>query len=38
MLSPDGRGFLFSTVVDDDRVPPITIIQNWKPPTGGVPD
>ena len=34
--SRDARRFLFNTVVDDDRVPPITIIQNWKPPTGRV--
>lgn len=31
-VSPDGRRFLFNTLVDDDRVSPITIIQHWKPP------
>jgi Tol biopolymer transport system component len=36
-VSSDGRRFLFNTLANDDRVPPITIIQNWKPPTGGVP-
>jgi Tol biopolymer transport system component len=35
VVSPDGRRFLFNTLADDDRVSPITIIQNWKPP--GVP-
>jgi serine/threonine protein kinase len=38
VVSPDGLRFLFNTLVDDDRVSPITIIQNWKPPGGGVPD
>jgi serine/threonine protein kinase len=37
MVSPDGLRFLFNALVDDDRVSPITIIQNWKPP-GGVPE
>ena len=32
----DGLSFLFNTLVDDDRVSPITIIQNWKPPGTGV--
>jgi hypothetical protein len=37
-VSPDGLKFLFNTLVDDDRVSPITIIQNWRPPGAGVPE
>jgi hypothetical protein len=38
VLSPDGRGFLFNTLVEDDRVPPITIIQHWKPRGSAIAD
>jgi hypothetical protein len=31
-VSPDGQRFLMITVVDEPFVPPITVIQNWKPP------
>ena len=31
VVSPDARRFLISTIVEDDRAAPITIIQHWKP-------
>jgi Tol biopolymer transport system component len=37
-VTGDGRRFLFNTLVDDNRVSPITIIQNWQPTTDRVPE
>ena len=35
VVSPDARRFLISTIVEDDRAAPITIIEHWKPRATG---
>ena len=32
LVSADGQRFLINTLVDEDRISPISLIVNWKPP------
>jgi hypothetical protein len=31
-MTPDASRFLISTIVGEDKVAPITVIQHWRPP------
>jgi Tol biopolymer transport system component len=33
VMTPDATRFLMNTIVDDEDVPPLTVILNWRPPT-----